>query len=269
MILAELQSALNLHEPFPMSFHKIVIAAICVALSCIGDAASAVTCDVVHSLGKQYTVCKVDVLHEHLQLFLQDSSGKPFKHFDALDAWLHDQGQHLRFAMNAGMYQADRSPVGLFVADGKELSPLNLADGYGNFFLRPNGVFYLSDSGVGIVESSAYPNVAGPVTLATQSGPMLVDKGKIHDKFIANSTSRLIRNGVGIVSATTVVFAISDEPVNFFEFATLFRDDLHCADALYLDGTISSLYVAELKRNDVRADLGPIIGVSSDMHGYK
>lgn len=58
------------------------------------------------------------------------------------------------------------------------------------------------------------------------------------------------------------MFAISEEPVNLYEFATMFRDTLHCPDALFLDGAISSLHSAELKRSDVRVDLGPIIAVT-------
>jgi uncharacterized protein YigE (DUF2233 family) len=245
-----------------MPFQKLIVSATFVVLLTLCDVASAVKCDVANSSGKQYTVCRIDVLHERLQLFLRDSSAKPFKHFDALAGWLRNHGQRLNFAMNAGMYQRDLSPVGLFVAEGEEVSSLNTADGYGNFFLKPNGVFFLSASGANIVESSEYPKIGGQVVLATQSGPLLVNKGKIHNKFKVNSTSRVIRNGVGIISQTTVVFAISDEPVNFFEFATLFQDNLHCTDALYLDGSISSLYSVELNRNDIRADLGPIIGVS-------
>jgi hypothetical protein len=40
-----------------------------------------------------------------------------------------------------------------------------------------------------------------------------------------------------------------------------FRDELHCPDALYLDGVVSSLYSAELRRSDFKVDLGPIVGV--------
>jgi uncharacterized protein YigE (DUF2233 family) len=55
---------------------------------------------------------------------------------------------------------------------------------------------------------------------------------------------------------------MSEVPVTFHEFATLFRDRLHCSDALFLDGTISSWYAPALKRDDFRMDLGPIIGVT-------
>ena len=70
-----------------------------------------------------------------------------------------------------------------------------------------------------------------------------------------------MRNGVGVVDRHSVLFAISEEPVSFYQFATLFRDELHCPNALFLDGTVSSLHAPELNRSDKKIDLGPMIGV--------
>jgi uncharacterized protein YigE (DUF2233 family) len=39
------------------------------------------------------------------------------------------------------------------------------------------------------------------------------------------------------------VFAVSEAPVNFHTFARLFKEELGCRNALYLDGTISQFYV--------------------------
>lgn len=208
----------------------------------------------------RFTVITVDPATEQLALFLNDETGGAIKRFDQLELWLRHHDKTLRFAMNAGMYHADFSPVGLLVIDGKQLSPLNLNDGSGNFFLKPNGVFLLADSGARVVEASEYPKVAGGVRLATQSGPLLLRHGVIHPAFNPNSLSKLIRNGVGVAGGK-VFFVISEAPVNFHEFAVFFRDSLHCADALYLDGTVSSLYLPAQKRRDVKAELGPMIGV--------
>ncbi len=210
--------------------------------------------------GPRFTTIRVDVRTERIELFLRDDAGHIFKRFDRLKSWLADRNERLRFAMNAGMFQPDLSPVGLFVQYGHQVSPLNLSDGTGNFFMKPNGVFFVSESGPRIVESSEYPGLAQGVRLATQSGPLLVRNGVLHPAIKAASTSRLLRNGVGI-SGDTVIFVISEQPVNFYELATYFRDELHCPDALYLDGVVSSLYSTDLQRNDSRADLGPIIGV--------
>lgn len=208
----------------------------------------------------RFTTVRVDVRTDRLELFLRDERGRAFNRFDHLAAWLAGRNRQLRFAMNAGMYHPDFSPVGLLVEDGREISPLNVADGTGNFFLKPNGVFFVSASGPRIVETTEYPALARGVRLATQSGPLLVRNGVVNPAFDAASTSRLIRNGVGI-SKDTILFVISEQPINFYEFAVFFRDELQCQDALYLDGVVSSLYSVNLQRNDSRADLGPIIGV--------
>jgi uncharacterized protein YigE (DUF2233 family) len=208
----------------------------------------------------RFTTIRVDVRTERVELFLRDDAGRTFNRFDRLKSWLAGRNERLLFAMNAGMFRPDLSPVGLLVQDGRQVSPLNLSDGDGNFFLKPNGVFFISESGPRVVESSEYPALARGVRLATQSGPLLVRNGVLHPAFNAASTSRLPRNGVG-VSGDTAIFVISEQPVNFYELATYFRDELHCTDALYLDGVVSSLYSADLQRNDSTADLGPIIGV--------
>ena len=110
--------------------------------------------------------------------------------------------------------------------------------------------------------SADYATIKEPVRLATQSGPMLVQAGALNPIFDPNGTSRFVRNGVGIINSNEVVFAITAEPVNFHTFASLFRDELHCSDALYLDGSISSLYARSLGRDDEWAALGPMIAVT-------
>ncbi|WPH19486.1 phosphodiester glycosidase family protein [Variovorax paradoxus] len=210
----------------------------------------------------RYTVVKIDLRRERLELFLRDDSGVEFKRLDRLEAWLAARNRQLVFAMNAGMYHADFSPVGLLVQEGREVAPLNLAAGTGNFFLKPNGVFLVSDAGPRVVESSEYAALPkDSVRLATQSGPLLLRRGVVHPAFIPDSDSRKIRNGVG-VSGHTAVFVISEQPVNFYEFALYFRDVLHCRDALYLDGTVSALHSPALGRSDFTRELGPILGVA-------
>jgi len=227
--------------------------------------ARALDCRALQFQDKRYTVCEADLAQDRLRLFLNDGEGNPYKGFDSLRRALDARGEQLVFAMNAGMYHPDYSPVGLYVAEGVALSALNTASGSGNFFLKPNGVFYVGAAGAGILETSRYMIMAKGADLATQSGPLLLKEGEIHPRFIASSDSLRVRNGVGIVSPLRVVFAISDAPVNFYEFALLFRDALGCRDALYFDGSISSLYSTQLDRNDNLKPLGPIIGVTRPM----
>jgi uncharacterized protein YigE (DUF2233 family) len=207
--------------------------------------------------GSKYTVVHVED-PQRLELFLRDDTGAPFHRFGKLNAWLQARQRHLRFAMNAGMFEPDYSPVGLFIAQAKELAPLNLGNGHGNFYAKPNGVFLITKAGARIVESSKYSQQAADVLLATQSGPLLVEHGVIHPRLSA--TSKFIRNGVGL-AGSTVIFVISNVPVSLQELATYLKDELDCEDALYLDGAISALYAPDLDRSDSTVDLGPIIGL--------
>jgi uncharacterized protein YigE (DUF2233 family) len=50
--------------------------------------------------------------------------------------------------------------------------------------------------------------------------------------------------------------------VSFREFADFFRSALGCDEALYLDGSISSLYSTQLERADHHAALGPMFAVT-------
>lgn len=239
-----------------------ILMVLCLSVFGLVSHASAVEFSHVEFAGKQFTLCRVNLRKERLQLFLKDDAGQPFKRFDRLAPWLASHGQKLVFAMNAGMYHGDFSPVGLFVSGYRQVAPLNLSNGDGNFFLKPNGVFVLTEKGAKVLEASEYPRLRERILLATQSGPLLVRNGKLHPAFNASSESRLFRNGVGVPSPDLAFFVISEEAVSFYEFATLFRDKLQCPDALFFDGTISSLYAPALKRSEFRMDLGPIIGVT-------
>lgn len=207
------------------------------------------------------TTVIVDPKAETLRMFHRDDQGQPIKRLDALAAWRKTKGETLVFAMNAGMYHGNFSAVGLHVENGRELVPVNLADGEGNFFLKPNGVLLVGAEGARVVVSTEYPAVRAPVLQATQSGPILLRSGRIHPVFNPQSKNKLHRNGVGVRADGKVVFAITEAPVSFHEFAVFFRDEMKCPDALFLDGTVCSLYAPKLGRNDFRMELGPMIGV--------
>jgi uncharacterized protein YigE (DUF2233 family) len=105
------------------------------------------------------------------------------------------------FITNACMWDSANNPIGLFVADGQTVHPLNLNDGNQlGFYLKPNGVLLFTDKDVQIVESSQASSVSN-VTLATQSGPMLVIDGSIHPKFDPKSKNKNYRCGVGCKNA--------------------------------------------------------------------
>ncbi len=164
--------------------------------------------------------------------------------------------------MNAGMFEQDGSPVGWCVADGKTIKGPNQQEGHGNFFLKPNGVFAVQDEKALVRETEAAVKTLGKATLITQSGPLLVTAGQLHPAFRENSANRHIRNAVGVDADGLVWLAISAEPVNFHESATLFRDQLKCPDALFLDGVISQLHAPGLGHKGDAAALGPMLAVT-------
>lgn len=231
---------------------------------CLPQAAEAVTCreDSFESL--PFTLCEVSAADD-LQLFLKSAEGETYGSFRAIDQALDTQGKRLAFAMNAGMYHRDMSPVGLFLSDGVVEGDLVTREGPGNFGMLPNGVFCWADGSYYVVDSREYDAISGNCRYATQSGPLLVDHGNLHPRFLIDSTSTYIRNGVGVSEDNTrAAFVITDAPVNFHRFARLFRDHLGLPNALYFDGNISRLYAPQLGRHDGGFPLGPIVGVVAD-----
>lgn len=210
-----------------------------------------------------YTICDVDVQTERLELFLADETGAVFGYFGLVDEKLRTQNKRLGFATNAGMYHDDRRPVGHYLENGREVQSVISNAGPGNFGLLPNGVLCLREGRADVIETRAFVKAAPKCRSATQSGPMLVIDGALHPRFLINSTSRYIRNGVGTsADGTRAVFAISDVPVTFHQFGSLFRDHLGLRNALYLDGNISRLRAPDLGRSGTGfTRLGPIIGV--------
>jgi uncharacterized protein YigE (DUF2233 family) len=230
------------------------------------DGASAAECRKSEFDNHRYTVCEVDVTRQELRLFLNDpDNDRPLGSFDNVDARLGAEGKILRFGMNAGMYHQDRRPVGLYVEDGHEIAPLVTREGPGNFGLLPNGVFCIGEGRADVIESLRFVREAPACRFATQSGPMLVIDGALHPRFLHDSDSRFVRNGVGTsADGKKAWFVISETPVNFHTFARLFRDALRTPQALYFDGNISRLYAPALGRHDGGFPMGPMVGVVDD-----
>ncbi|SNY37192.1 Uncharacterized protein YigE, DUF2233 family [Pseudooceanicola antarcticus] len=230
-------------------------------------AAGAVECRNQEWQGNRYSVCAVAPAQEDLRLFLYDPGGSPYGDFSALEARLAARGQRLAFAMNAGMYHDSRAPVGHYVEDGQEIMRVIPNAGPGNFGLLPNGVFCISPRRARVIETLDYQARRDSLNCrhASQSGPMLVIDGKLHPRFLPESTSRYIRNGVGTTrDGDRAVFVISRNAVTLHEFASFFRDVLDLPQALYFDGNVSRLYAPQLSRDDWGRPMGPIVGVVED-----
>jgi uncharacterized protein YigE (DUF2233 family) len=214
--------------------------------------------------GHSYDTYSVDLTKMSVKIYFKDGHGQKLETIRNLKQYLENNSSELVFATNAGMFSGDFNAIGLLIEQGKLVSPLNLKDADGNFYMKPNGVFALADKQAFVLDSSKFDELAKKVTIvnATQSGPLLLSNSNLHPNFKIESNNRAVRSGVGIVSPTKIVFAISNDSVNFFEFATLFKERFGCHDALYLDGVVSKMYLPSLKRFDLDGNFAAIIAVA-------
>lgn len=211
--------------------------------------------------GVEFAVCTARA-GDDLRLFLNDAAGEPIATFERLAEIAAAEGARLVFAMNAGMYHPDRRPVGLYLEQGQQIGGLVTAPGPGNFGLLPNGVFCIAADRFAVLESRRYARERPDCRYATQSGPMLVLGGRLHPRFMRQSASRHVRNGVGVsADGRRAEFVISSSAVNFHLFARFFRDRLRLPDALYFDGKVSRLYAPEIGRADFGLPMGPMVGL--------
>jgi uncharacterized protein YigE (DUF2233 family) len=235
------------------------IAAASLLLMLAATPVQAACTDTLHE-GRSYTLCDV-AADDDLRLFHLDGQGQPFGSFARIDAALAAEGAELVWAMNAGMFHPDRRPVGLYVEGGVQSARLVSRAGPGNFGMLPNGVLCIGAGRVDVIETMRFTDAAPECRYATQSGPMLVIDGALHPRFLVDSPSRTVRNGVGTsADGARAVFAISNQPVTFHEFARLFRDALGLPQALYLDGALSRLHAPGLQRSDWGRPMGPVVG---------
>lgn len=176
-------------------------------------------------------------------------------HKDFIEQYLANNDSNF-FAINACINNTKSEPLGLLISNRQELNSINLMDGSGNFFLKPNGVIIFTEKNVFISESKNFKKDKDIVN-AVQSGPMLVINHTIHPLFNSSSTNKNMRCGVGTFIENNdkwIVFAISNKPVNFFDFATLFKNNFHCNNALCLESSNSVMFTPEIGVNNLAED---------------
>lgn len=209
----------------------------------------------------KFVVYKVDLKVQDLKLYWKNGAGQNFGSILNFKNWTESKNLSLDFAMNAGMYKKDNSPQGLYIEKKKVLSPLDATKAEGNFYLKPNGVFYISTGKTTEICTTEKFQNNGKIEYATQSGPMLVIDGKIHPDFKEGSVNLNIRNGVGILPNGKIVFVLSKKEINFYDFANYFKS-LGCKNALYLDGFVSRAYIPSENWIQTDGNFGVIFAVT-------
>jgi uncharacterized protein YigE (DUF2233 family) len=238
----------------------IITAALCLPLTVSGAAHPLRTmspCAAQIFEQSRFTVCSDPERFMDIEIYSTDLAGKPLRSFADFERAYPAEARYVQFGMNAGMFQADGRPLGLLVQHGRLVHPLNRRSGWGNFYLKPNGVFFTGTND-GVTPTDRF-QLTKNVAEATQSGPMLVIDGRVNPAFAPDGESRNIRNGVGIDAKGKPVFVISEDRVSFGKFARFFRDALHTRNALYFDGSVSSLWDPEHGRKDDHQQIGPMV----------
>ncbi len=220
-------------------------------------------CEVVIFEDVPLTHCVADPAKHNISTVLTDPNGTPYRSLKTYGEALGKDAANVAFAMNGGMFENDGKTVGYYVEEGQRLEELNLGDGTGNFYLKPNGVFFGTDGRWEIRTSTNFLyNVSDRPQFGTQSGPMLVIDGQAHPEIQDDGPSKIIRNGVGIDAEGKAHFVISVGALSFGQLARYFRDELQTPNALYLDGGISGLWDPVTERLDDTNGIGPLIVVT-------
>lgn len=214
---------------------------------------------------QKFAAYVVNLKKDKLTFNFKNSKNKNIKTFINLKNYYKKKNKELVFATNGGIFQENYNPEGIYIENGKELFPLNLDNGHGNFYMKPNGVFYINKwGGNHIVRSKSFKK-SKHIKFAAQSGPLLVFNGKISKNFGKKSVNKKTRSGVGKINDSTVVFIISLKPVNFYDFASVFKNKFKCKNALYLDGVISRMYAPEIKMNKVSGNFSTFISLTKNI----
>jgi len=203
----------------------------------------------------------VDSKTQDLHFYWKDDKGQVLGSIQHLKDHLAKQHRKLVFATNGGMFKPDQSPVGLFIREQVVETSLDTSSGNGNFYLKPNGVLYLTKDGKASICTTPAFKYSKQIKYATQSGPMLLIDGAVHPAFRKGSANVNIRNGVGLLPDGRLVFAMSKTDINFYDFADYFKR-MGCKQALYLDGFVSRTYLPGQDWVQTDGNFGVIIAVS-------
>ena len=150
---------------------------------------------VVQYRGIKYLLFIANPEKHEIYMHLQDPDDcKPLNSIGAVLDLYGNNRKNVQLITNAGMYTQSRDPQGLFIENYEEIRKIDLNGRIAktNFYLKPNGVFYISSNGQAKVKTTeAFQEIyeRGDIFIqfATQSGPMLVIDGAMHPAFMHRS----------------------------------------------------------------------------------
>jgi uncharacterized protein YigE (DUF2233 family) len=203
-----------------------------------------------------YAVADVD-LRSHEIVFTSSDDSQMRVYPDIVKALSHS-GLAPILVTNGGIYGTNNQPLGLLISPRGKRHELNTGVGRGNFSWDSAVFQAFADGTASIVPARTWqPNPR--VTAATQSGPQLAFSGKINQSFRPQSQWSFTRTAVGVDLSDPhlVHLVVSRDPVTLFELATFMVSELHCSEALHLDGDLSAFYIPSASGTFVFSDPGP------------
>jgi hypothetical protein len=136
-----------------------------------------------------------------------------------------------RLAINGGFFDTDGAALGLTVSRGKRLSRFSET--------MSGGVFSITH-GVARVDATEDYDATRPVDFAVQCRPRLVVAGKANvkrsDGHGAERTALCVREDGRIVEVVVAIPSGTDAGPSLFAMGHYLAEQLHCDDALNLDG---------------------------------
>jgi uncharacterized protein YigE (DUF2233 family) len=245
-------------------------------IAALALANSGVRADTVECSGKPpaqaYTVCAVDA--SRLEVFWLDEKNAPFLNVHTLQTWLAKRGRQLVFATNAGEFKSATEPEGLLIASGITRHEINLKDGTGNFYEKPNGVFWVNEGTPHIDGSERFNGLKLKPSIATQAGPLLIVDGKPRLDLGTFKGKTHSRSAVCIDSSGAAKFVFSSESVTIASLGEYMDKQLRCSAALYLDGCRTFLF-SRSPQLDLqgaclpRMTVGPMLGIAEPAIGKR
>lgn len=147
--------------------------------------------------------------------------------------------------VNAGFYTKERTPIGLFVSEGRTINPFSR----NRLF---NGVFSIDDNGIAQITPSS---PQGKITSAAQTGPVLLEEDKVQN-LSGNLGDKERRMAAGITKNKEIIFATFFQKDSAYLGPTLERlpsmllelekkTGVDITDAINLDGGTASAFLTE------------------------
>ncbi len=134
----------------------------------LAGAAQAESCRTLVHDGDTYAVCEA-AAGEDLRLFLNDAGRCAHRHVRTAARRACGRGTAAGLCDECRDVSPRPAPVGLYRAEGREISRLVTSAGPGNFGLLPNGVFCIRADGFAVIETLAFERDAP--TAGTRRSP--------------------------------------------------------------------------------------------------